>query len=53
MPAKAAAIPSSMGKPFVKNPRSERANTKGSTGKMHGLKMVRTPPKNTIRNRII
>jgi hypothetical protein len=32
---------------LVAKRRSERANTKGSTGMMHGLKMVKTPPKNT------
>jgi hypothetical protein len=36
-----------MGNPLLANRRSERENTKGSTGKMHGLKMVSTPPKKT------
>jgi hypothetical protein len=40
-------MPASMGNPLVANRRSDRANTKGSTGNMHGLKIVSTPPKNT------
>jgi hypothetical protein len=36
-----------MGNPLVANRRSEREKTNGSTGKMHGLKIVRTPPKKT------
>ena len=53
IPAKVAAIPASMGNPFVRNLCSERANTKGSTGSMHGLNMVSTPPKNTKRTTVM
>src|ERR1700722_4044241 len=42
-----------MGNPFVRNLCSERANTKGNTGSMHGLNMVSTPPKNTNRATVI
>jgi len=39
------AMPISIGKPFFRNGRSERAKTNGKTGKMHGLRMVKTPPR--------
>ena len=42
-PAKATAMPTSRGKPFLKNGRSARANTNGRTGRMQGLTMVSTP----------
>jgi hypothetical protein len=45
--AKVMAMPANMGRPLVRNFCSERANTKGSTGKMQGLRMVSTPPRNT------
>jgi hypothetical protein len=45
MPVKASAIPSSIGRPCERNGRSARANTKGSTGRMQGLRMVSTPPR--------
>jgi hypothetical protein len=38
-------MPTSSGNPLRRNGRSERANTKGSTGRMHGLRMVSTPPR--------
>ena len=41
--AKVTAIPASSGSPLRENGRSARAKTKGSTGRMHGLTMVRTP----------
>src|SRR5882757_6787877 len=41
------AMPASMGRPLVRNFCSDRANTKGITGRMQGLKMVSTPPKYT------
>jgi hypothetical protein len=44
---RAVAIPASMGRPFVTNFCSDRANTKGSAGRIQGLKMVSTPPKYT------
>jgi hypothetical protein len=46
------AMPINMGSPLVENLRSARVNTNGSTGKMHGLKMVSTPAKNTMQARI-
>jgi hypothetical protein len=49
---RAVTIPASMGRPFVTNFCSDRANTKGSTGRMQGLKMVSTPPKYT-RNTMV
>jgi hypothetical protein len=45
MAAKDRAMPISKGRPLLTNGRSARAKTKGSTGRMHGLKMVRTPPR--------
>jgi hypothetical protein len=39
--ANVSAIPASIGNPFRKNGRSARANTNGSTGRMHGLMMPR------------
>jgi len=43
--AKVAAIPASIGSVLRTNGRSARAKTKGSTGRMHGLRIVRMPPK--------
>ena len=45
MTANVTAMPISIGNPDFKNGRSARANTKGSTGKMHGLMMVSMPPR--------
>jgi hypothetical protein len=42
-PAKVTAMPTSSGKPLRMKGRSARAKTKGSTGRMHGLTIVRTP----------
>ena len=39
------AMPSSIGSPARRNGWSARANTNGSTGRMHGLRMVSTPPR--------
>ncbi len=43
--AKVAAIPASIGSVLRAKLRSARANTNGSTGRMHGLNMVRAPPR--------
>jgi hypothetical protein len=43
-PAKLIAMPSNSGRPLRTKGWSERANTNGSTGRMHGLRMVSTPP---------
>ena len=43
--AKVSAMPNSIGNPLRTNGRSARANTKGRTGRMQGLTMVRTPPR--------
>jgi hypothetical protein len=43
--ANIAAMPSSIGTVLRQNERSARANTKGRTGRMHGLTMVRIPPR--------
>ncbi len=43
--ANISAMPISSGRPLRRNGRSERANTNGSTGRMHGLRMVNTPPR--------
>jgi hypothetical protein len=45
MAANVPAMPTSSGRPSVRKRRSERANTNGSTGRMHGLNMVSTPAK--------
>ena len=42
--AKVSAMPSSSGRPLLTKGCSARANTKGSTGRMQGLRMVKTPP---------
>ena len=44
-PAKVNAMPTSIGSPLRRNGCSARANTNGSTGRMHGLTIVSTPPK--------
>ena len=43
--AKVAAIPASIGSVERTKDRSARANTNGSTGRMHGLRIVRIPPR--------
>jgi hypothetical protein len=43
--ANVAAIPASIGRVLRRKLRPARANTKGSTGRMHGLTIVRTPPR--------
>jgi hypothetical protein len=45
MAAKLMATPMSIGSPLRTKGRSALANTKGSTGRMHGLTMVRMPPR--------
>jgi hypothetical protein len=49
----ARATPSSNGSPLFTNGWSERANTNGSTGRMHGLTMVKAPPRYARGKRII
>ncbi|MCY1412851.1 hypothetical protein D9M71_282690 [compost metagenome] len=39
------AMPPSSGPPLRQNGSPVRANTNGSTGRMHGLRMVSTPPR--------
>jgi hypothetical protein len=51
--AKVIDIPASSGKPLLRKGWSERAKTNGSTGRMHGLKIVRTPPRYAKSNRNI
>ena len=53
MAAKVTAMPASSGRPERINGWSERAKTKGSTGRMQGLRMVSTPPRYDRRNRIM
>src|ERR1700761_7931892 len=43
-------MPSSNGRPLRTNGWSERAKTNGSTGRMHGLRTVSTPPAYASRN---
>jgi hypothetical protein len=43
--AKVNAIPASMGSVLRAKLRPVRAKTKGSTGRMHGLTIVRMPPR--------
>jgi len=43
--ANVAAMPTRIGRPLPMNRRSDRANTNGSTGRMQGLMIVRTPPR--------
>ena len=43
--AKVAAMPASIGSVLLTKLRSARAKTKGSTGRMHGLTIVRIPPR--------
>ena len=42
-PAKVTAMPINNGKPFLTNGLSARAKTKGRTGNMQGLTIVRAP----------
>jgi hypothetical protein len=51
--AKVAAIPSSSGRPLLTKGWSALAKTKGSTGRMHGLMTVSTPPTYDRTNRIM
>src|SRR6185312_9519050 len=44
--AKVNTMPARRGKPLSRNRWSARENTKGSTGKIHGLTIVRMPPAN-------
>ena len=48
--ANVTAIPTSSGRPLRRNGWSARVNTNGSTGRMHGLRIVSTPPKNASTN---
>jgi hypothetical protein len=43
--ANVTAIPISRGSPLLTNGWSARAKTNGSTGRMHGLRIVKTPPR--------
>ncbi|VWC41851.1 hypothetical protein BLA6860_07050 [Burkholderia lata] len=43
--ANVSAMPASSGRPVRTNGWSARANTNGSTGRMHGLRIVSTPPR--------
>src|SRR4051812_21774828 len=52
-PAKVNAMPTSIGSPLRRNGCSARANTNGSTGRMHGLTIVSIPAKYDTANRII
>ena len=52
-PAKDAAMPASNGNPLLRKGCSARANTKGSTGRMHGLRIVSTPPRNASSARVM
>jgi hypothetical protein len=40
-------------RPLPMNGRSDRTNTNGSTGRMQGLMMVRTPPRRARSNRVM
>src|SRR5438309_384093 len=51
--AKVSAMPARRGRPFLRNGRSARAKTKGSTGRMHGLRIVSAPPTYARRMRSI
>ena len=46
----ATASPSSMGATSRTNDRPPRAKTSGSTGRMHGLRIVSTPPRKASTN---
>jgi len=46
-------MPSSIGRPLLTKGWSARAKTKGSTGRMHGLMIVSTPPTYDRTNRIM
>jgi hypothetical protein len=50
---KVKAMPASRGRPDLRKGRSERAKTKGRTGRMQGLSMVRMPPRYAIANKSI
>ena len=45
MAAKVSAMPASIGNPWRRNGLPALANTKGRTGRMQGLRIVRTPPR--------
>jgi len=49
--AKVTAMPARSGRPLLRNGWSERAKTKGRTGRMHGLRMVRMPPAYARKNK--
>src|SRR5262245_66352489 len=44
-------MPASVGSPLRTKERSARANTNGTTGRMHGLTIVSTPPTYATTNR--
>ncbi len=46
-------MPSSIGRPLLTKGWSARAKTNGSTGRMHGLMIVSTPPTYARTNRIM
>jgi hypothetical protein len=47
------AMPARRGRPLLRNGSSALANTKGITGRMQGLMMVKTPPKNARKRNAI
>src|ERR1700716_4159081 len=51
--ANVSAIPANKGRPLLRKGWSARAKTKGSTGRMHGLRMVSMPPRNTRATSVI
>src|SRR5260370_16164910 len=53
MPANVTAIPANRGNPLVRNVCSYRAKTNCNTGRMQGLNMVSTPPRNTRSTNVI
>src|SRR5215472_3737476 len=51
--ANVTAMPTNIGRPLFAKERSTRANTNGSTGRIQGLAMVRTPPRKANTNKVI
>src|SRR3982074_3647834 len=51
--ANVSAIPANKGRPLLRKGWSARAKKKGSTGRMHGLRMVSMPPRNTRATSVI
>jgi hypothetical protein len=46
-------MPNRSGRPLLMKGWFVRAKTNGSTGKMHGLRIVNTPPRYETMNKII